>query len=82
MHFPSGTNSNSLTSECCPAPFSDHYARLARKINGGKDSTQVVSDASLAAAMLNALPDADWSVEKAVMKNKATISPSVIIAKV
>ena len=33
------------------------------------------------AAMLGALSDADWSVEKTVMKDKASISPSVIIAK-
>ena len=31
--------------------------------------------------MLGPLSDADWSVEKAVMKDKVSISPSVIIAK-
>ena len=52
---------------------------LQGKING--NDIIVVSDASLAAAMLGALSDADWGVEKAAMKDKASISPSVIIAK-
>jgi multisubunit Na+/H+ antiporter MnhE subunit len=55
---------------------------LQGKINSNLPSRQLVSDTSLAAAMLAALPDADWAMEKAVLKEKKTIAPDIIIAKV
>ena len=64
-----------------PTPVLTAMLNLQGKINGNK-TPQVVLDSSVAAAMLGALSDAVWSVEKAVMKDKgSSLSPSVIIAK-
>jgi hypothetical protein len=56
---------------------------LQGKINGEGTLVkgQTVSDAYLAAAMLLALPEVDWCVEKAVLKERPNISPTSIIAK-
>jgi hypothetical protein len=45
---------------------------IQTKVNIG--STIVLSDS--AAAMLGALPDADWGVEKAILKEKSNSLPT------
>jgi hypothetical protein len=64
-----------------PIPALTSMINIQTKVNVGSSST-VLSDSNIAAAMLGALPDADWSVEKEILKEKSNIAPANIIAKV
>lgn len=62
-----------------PIPAFTSMIDIHDKVNVGGT---ILSDSNIAAAMLGALPDADWAVEKAIMKEKPSIAPANIIAKV